>query len=255
MERIKEFLERSSIHGLNHIVATRKFSKLLWILVVSLGFCLSGTLISQAFRGWWDSPVSTTLSTHSISELEFPVLTVCPPENSLTSLNQDLEILKHQTLTEQQKTQLVEYVPEAVFDSDLEKRYQYLVVQKENDTYKNWYQGYSEINFPWITDRDIKKNYWLKTSAVSGTVSTPHFGKAFNANTFDRQLAFAVTVMMPEHVKNRTDLSIVLQIDYDLETRSNGEWVTFEAERLVGNLTHQTRQLPVSEDLEGRPSV
>ena len=58
-----------------------------------------------------------------------------------------------------------------------------------------------------------------------------------------------------EHVKNRTDLSIVLQIDYDLETRSNGEWVTFEAERLVGNLTHQTRQLPVSEDLEGRPSV
>ena len=48
-----------------------------------------------------------------------------------------------------QKTQLLEYVSEAVFDSDLEEKYQYLVVL-ENDTYKNWYQGYSEINFPWI---------------------------------------------------------------------------------------------------------
>ena len=153
-----------------------------------------------------------------------------------------------------QKTQLLEYVSEAVFDSDLEEKYQYLVVL-ENDTYKNWYQGYSEINFPWIKDKDIRRNYWLKTSTVSGTFSTPYFKKPFNANTFDRQLGFAVKVRMPDHIKNRSDISIVLQIDYDLETRSDGEWVRLKAGRFDVKLTHQVLHLPVSEDLEGKSSV
>ena len=256
MERIKEFLESSSIHGLNHIVATRKFSKLLWIVVVCLGFVLSVILISQSFRGWSDSPVSTTVSTHSISELDFPVITVCPPEASLTSLNQDLETVKHQSLSEHQKTQLIEYVSEAVFDSDIERKYQYLVNYKENDTLNNWYQGYSEINFPWKPDLDSKKYFWLKTSAASGTFSTPYFREAFNSKTFDGQLSFAVTLRMPDHIKNRTDICLVLQIDYDLEMRSDGEYVQFnKTERLAKKESKIVRHLPVSQDFLGRSSV
>ena len=60
---------------------------------------------------------------------------------------------------------------------------------------------------------------------------------------------------MPDHIKNRSDISIVLQIDYDLETRSDGEWVRLKAGRFDVKLTHQVLHLPVSEDLEGKSSV
>ena len=80
MEGVKEFLESSTIHGLSYISTTRRFVRLLWLLVVVFGFAGAVTLISQSFSSWSESPISTTIETLPIEDVQFPRVTVCPPK-------------------------------------------------------------------------------------------------------------------------------------------------------------------------------
>ena len=82
MERVRTFLETSTIHGLNYISTTRKYSRLFWILIVIVGFSGAGFLINESFQSWSESPVKTTIETLPIAEIKFPKVTVCPPKNT-----------------------------------------------------------------------------------------------------------------------------------------------------------------------------
>ena len=79
MEGVKEFLESSTIHGLVYISTTRRLARLLWLCVVISGFTGAVVIIYQSFSSWAVSPVSTTIETLPITELDFPSVTVCPP--------------------------------------------------------------------------------------------------------------------------------------------------------------------------------
>ena len=92
MDGVKEFLESSTIHGLVYIATNRRVARLLWICVVIAGFTAAGVLIQQSFSSWEESPVSTTIETRSISDLEFPGVMVCPNKNSFPTLNPDLTL-------------------------------------------------------------------------------------------------------------------------------------------------------------------
>ena len=73
MERsVKEFLESSTIHGLAYISTCRRVARILWIFVIFAGFSGSAFLINQSFSSWSNNPVSTTIETLPISELDFP---------------------------------------------------------------------------------------------------------------------------------------------------------------------------------------
>ena len=91
MDVLKQFLEGSTIHGLNHIVGSEsKIVKCLWVLTVLSGFFTAGLLINNSYKQWGDSPISSTITTHSISSLPFPDIIVCPPKGTNTALNHDL---------------------------------------------------------------------------------------------------------------------------------------------------------------------
>ena len=70
-EGLWEFLENSTIHGLNYI-ATAKSStaRLFWLIVVFCGFFFAAVMIRTSFTGWRSSPVSTTIETKSIDQVE-----------------------------------------------------------------------------------------------------------------------------------------------------------------------------------------
>ena len=114
MNGVKEFLESSTIHGLAHISSNRRILRLFWIFVVIAGFSGAAALIKQSFDGWASSPVSTTIETHPITDMDFPKVTVCPPENSYTSLNPDILMIRNLTLDKEQdiRQKLKEFVPQ-----------------------------------------------------------------------------------------------------------------------------------------------
>ena len=48
-------------------------------------------------------PVSTSITTRPIADLDFPTVTVCPSKDSLTALNYDLMKADNNSLTEQDR--------------------------------------------------------------------------------------------------------------------------------------------------------
>lgn len=90
MEHIKTFLDTSTIHGLSWISSTRRWSRLIWILIVIGGFSAAGYLIYESFHNWDQGPVTTTLETLSISKITFPNVTICPPKTLVLNLNYDI---------------------------------------------------------------------------------------------------------------------------------------------------------------------
>ena len=87
METLREFLESSTIHGLVYISSSKSnVTKFLWACVVIAGFTTAWFLINNSYSDWSENPVSTTISTHPISELKFPKITICPPSGTKLSL-------------------------------------------------------------------------------------------------------------------------------------------------------------------------
>ena len=58
MKTVTEFLESSSINGLNHVAtSTNKWKKIFWAMVVLEGFSVSAYLIFTSFRSWSENPI------------------------------------------------------------------------------------------------------------------------------------------------------------------------------------------------------
>ena len=149
MEGVKEFLESSSIHGLGHVASTRvKLVKLLWIFLVFTGFTVAGFLIQQSFSSWANSPITTTIDTLPISELKFPNVTVCPPRNSFTNLNLDIERTRKISLSQGQRKALSKQISEVLSTSHMERKLATYNEYEEKDKYRNQYHGLSSIQLP-----------------------------------------------------------------------------------------------------------
>ena len=101
--KLREFLESSTIHGLVHIsTAKSKTARAVWVAIVVACFAYAIYMINNSYEEWQESPVSTTITTHPITELEFPTVTVCPPRGSNTALNHLLEKVKDVNFTKEQ---------------------------------------------------------------------------------------------------------------------------------------------------------
>ena len=60
MDDFKEFLDRSSIGGLNFISSTKNFVRLFWILIVIASFTFSFIEVYNMFQDWKQHPIKTT---------------------------------------------------------------------------------------------------------------------------------------------------------------------------------------------------
>ena len=105
MKNIKEFLGSSTIHGLAYISSTRKFTRIIWFLVVIGGITGAGFMIYESF----DNPVNTVTVTLPITEITLPKVTVCPPKNTFTNLNYDLMMLENMTLDNDTRDELTQF--------------------------------------------------------------------------------------------------------------------------------------------------
>ena len=71
--------------------------------MVILGFLGAGLLISKSYKEWQESPVATSITTRPINDLDFPIVTICPPKGSNTALYNDLVKAGNGSLSEKDK--------------------------------------------------------------------------------------------------------------------------------------------------------
>ena len=222
MEEVRAFLESSTIHGLAYVSTTRKHIKLFWILVIITGFIGAGVLIHQSFKAWDESPIKTTIETRPIREMTFPKVTVCPPKNTFTDLNYDLVTLKNMTLDNGTRNELSHYAVELLYDYLYKASMKNLSILEDNDRPYNWYQGYNDLSVP-----SSRKGYLetkVKTSAISGTISTKHFWEEFDAAKVEQKFYHQIDVTPPDAVKNNPNVTLHFDVKKILMTElSSGD--------------------------------
>ena len=214
---MKEFLECSTIHGLYYIAGNRQLVRLLWICVVIAGFTGSFILIHQSFSSWSDSPISTTIETLPISELEFPNVTVCPPKNSFTSLNPDLVMARNINFDEEKRTSLSDSVVQALYDASFNSKYKEFIDYRQ-DQYIDWYTGISSVrDLPRELENPMQKQYILKTTAINGIFSTPYFRQSLDEHMFEFDIENIVYIYVPANMSINN--SLIIDIDMDISEK------------------------------------
>ena len=83
-----------------------KTAKIFWVGVVCLGFIGAGILIGKSYYSWQENPITTSITTHPIEDLDFPVVTICPRKGSNTALYHDLVSAGNTTLSEEDRNLL-----------------------------------------------------------------------------------------------------------------------------------------------------
>ena len=216
MEVAREFMESSTIHGLVYIATKKRLIRLSWICVVIAGFTGAGVLIHQSFSSWASSPISTTIETLPISDLDFPNVTVCPPKNSFTGLIPDLLRTRNMTLGEAARTKLV---TDGVFDGVYNTKYpQFMAFRQQK--YINWYRGISRefIKYYQVDDgEETEKRYQIETTNLNGSVSTPYFGQHFDEKIFEPDMTWVFSLYLPDNLPEGTILVVDFQYDSEQE--------------------------------------
>ena len=124
-----------------------KIVKCFWFSFVCLGFVGAGLLISKSYVEWQKSPVSTSISTLSISDLEFPNVTVCPPKGSNTALNYDLMKADNHLMTEQQKEKLSQDAYSVFVDAPFQEYFDRLLSQANPENTENLFRGFQKEKY------------------------------------------------------------------------------------------------------------
>ena len=226
MGEFQSFLETSTIHGLSYISTTRKHVRIIWTAVVIAGFITASFLIEESFRAWSDNPITTTIETRPISEIKFPKVTVCPPKDTYTDLNNVLMDNVNRTFEydlTNENTSVYQVLEKFIIffqTEDFKHRLARLNTFIEQDRYKNWYQSKSNAKLPAGNELSIE------TSATSGVITSPYFQDDLNLDKFDKIAEYFVNIYSPYRKK----MTLNLKIEY--ETLEN-----FECLRISGHHT------------------
>ena len=213
MERMKEFLDSSSIHGLSHISSTRKITRLFWILIVFGGFSGAFYLINLALSGWAENPVSTTIETLPIDQVTFPKVTVCPPKNTYTNLNYDV-MMNDENMDDVTKKVLKDIDFDFLHDYYYEKLLDEIDMLQETNRYHNWYYGISQVQIPYydpLSNSKLKPlKYDISTYAMTGKISTKGFGESLVKQNIIRILDYNVKIYFPRTRNNKYTMVVKL---------------------------------------------
>ena len=223
LDSLKEFLETSTIHGLAYIAsAPSKISKGFWFLVVIVGFSSAFYLINDSYNDWQASPVATSISTHPLAGLHFPLVTICPPEGSNTALNYDLVRARNITLTEKNREYLVNVTAHFLIDKPSqdfvhltrsllnEKNILEIFERKPTFAYP---MAYNEMG-------EKRPSFEIWSSKLNGIYKTPGFGENYSCNETLQNIHFVLQLPLVAMKKEAGDEVL----DFQIEVQSNNDW-------------------------------
>ena len=192
-----EFLESSTIHGLAHIsTAKSKAARAAWVVIVVSSFAFAISMITNAYLEWHESPVSTTITTHPITELEFPAVTVCPPRGSNTAVNHLLEKVKYVNFTKEDRQQLLNISKEVFLETPNKKHARQL---GELFSFENMKSIVNEqARMPEIDQNGM---ITIRSSELEASFETPGFADPeYNGDFYSRPQSLHYVLDLPDNI-------------------------------------------------------
>ena len=195
-----------------------KFGRTVWFIVVCFGFIVAGSLISRSYSAWKASPVSTSISTHKISDLDFPTVTVCPPKGSNTALNYDLMKADNNSLTYKQREGLKNASYDIFIKSSSEEYVKRMLAGANPTNIKDVHNGFQTAPTPYGTN-GFKIAMWKS----NGSIETPWFGGKFMESYYQEDRYYLMILEFPDNIAELVGKGL-LKIQLEVDTRVEEGW-------------------------------
>ena len=159
-----------------------------------LSFLGAGYLINKSYSSWQKSPISTTVTTLPISDLDFPKVTVCPPKGSQTALNFDLMKADSNSLTDEDRDDLTSDAAEIFVESQHQDYIRNVLAASNLENVKQMFKGFQ--SFP----RQILENtgYEVRMWNNHGSIHTPWFGEDYSEDFFKEDKNHHIILQFPD---------------------------------------------------------
>ena len=199
-------------------------AKLLWFGIVCVGFFGAGYLISKSYFAWQESPIATSITTHPIDNLDFPIVTICPPKDSNTALYPDLVKAGNRTLS-YEVLKILKGAAYEIFMGGTHRRYAQKMSTMPSAFMGNIYQvyrGFNSLPKP-ISINNNPNISEIKMWNLNGTITSPWYGKGFVEDFFKEDREYHVLLELPIDIRNQIG-SGSLMIDIEVDIRKEKGW-------------------------------
>ena len=215
-----EFLESSTIHGLAHISrAKSRSARLAWMAIVLASFSIAIAMITSSYKEWQESPVSTTIITHPITELEFPAITVCPPRGSNTAMNFLLEKVENENFTDDQRQKLKDIAREVFIEIPNKKQASQMMELLSKDNMRSIYDDMATL--PEIDEKNVVT---LRFQEPQGSVESPGFGDPkYNGDFYRKKQSLRLVLEISNEILRETDIVLSVQTEGSWSYRFEGK--------------------------------
>ena len=195
-----------------------KVGRLLWAMVVCCCFLVAGTLINNSYSDWQESPIATTITTHPIAELDFPTVTVCPPRGSSTALNYDLMKADNDSMTEQDREDLIQEVYEVTIKQPHLEYAEKMIAASTAENLDEVYHGLQSIPGTYA------EGFKIKVRKLSGSIRSPFYGEDYDESQYESSRIHQVVLEFPSDLaKQMGDGKLVVELEVDV--REEEGWV------------------------------
>ena len=128
----------------------------MWTVVVCVGFLGAGILIYRSYNKWQESPIETTITTHPLDDLDFPMVTVCPQKGSKTALNYDLMRADNDSFSDEMRTNLKDYVWKNLVQDQHMNYIEEMMDLVTPSNIQSLYDGYQSVPKPYGSSREFQ---------------------------------------------------------------------------------------------------
>ena len=221
---VSEFLENSTIHGLVHIsTAKSRGARVAWFIIVLACFSIAIMMITNSYKEWQDTPVSTTITTHLIEELDFPSVTVCPPKGSNTAVNHVLQKVQDVNFTEHEREKLLKICWKVFVDIPNKKQPRQMVELLTSENMKSILENQTSL-----PEKDGSNVITLKSKEREGRFRTPGFGDLnYNGDFYSLPQEMHYVLEFPDRIEE-----IVGNGNLIIDVQTNGKWTYRRQEKL-----------------------
>lgn len=195
-------------------------AKILWLFVVLFGFIGAGILIGKSYKEWQENPIANSISTHPIDDLDFPIVTVCPPKDSSTAIYHDLIKAGHGNLSEESTQTLKREVYEIFIKQDHKNYLKQMLPFANTGNLVQMFEGFHSLPKPYNFAKGLQMNLW----SLNGTITTPWFGEQYGKEYFKEDKDFYTVLALPDDIKEHIG-SGILVIELEVDTRHELGWI------------------------------
>ena len=196
-----------------------KTAKIFWVGVVCLGFIGAGILIGKSYYSWQENPITTSITTHPIEDLDFPVVTICPRKGSNTGLYHDLVSAGNTTLSEEDRN-LLKAAAYKIFMEASHKTYvKRMSPASQLGNMDQIVQGFHSQPEPFDPNGFVVRMWNL-----NGTITTPWFGKEYLEEYYEEDRNLLMVLELPDDIKDLVGSGSLI-IELEVDTREETGWV------------------------------